>query len=52
MTMGQFLPAEELPAAGSVDEARKPLAADKEIALEAVQLAGEEELANRKVAAC
>jgi len=44
-------PAEALPTIGSVQEARDLLAADKKIALDMVAQAGEEKLANEKVAA-
>jgi len=44
-------PAEKLPTIGSVDEAKKLLAEDKAVALKTVNEAGEEELANRMMAA-
>ena len=44
-------PAEKLPAIGSVDEARKLLAADKLVALQSVEQAGESDLAGRGLAA-
>jgi len=44
-------PAEKLPAVPSVEEARKLLAADKCVALEMIDRAGEDALCNRQVAA-
>ncbi len=44
-------PAEKLPAVGSVDEAKALLSADKALALQMVDLAGEDDLAHKQVAA-
>jgi uncharacterized damage-inducible protein DinB len=44
-------PAEKLPAIGSIEEARKLLSEDKAIALQIIDQAGENDLANREVAA-
>ena len=44
-------PAEKLPAAESVDQVRKLLADDKVIALQMIDRAGEDDLANKQVAA-
>ena len=44
-------PAETMPTVGSVKEAREALAADKQLALDVVARAGEQKLANEKVAA-
>ncbi len=44
-------PAEKMPAAASVEEARKELAEDKVLALAMIEQAGEENLANRMIAA-
>jgi uncharacterized damage-inducible protein DinB len=43
--------AEQMPTVGSVAEARKLLAADRETAFEMLETAGEEKLANEKAAA-
>lgn len=44
-------PAEKLPTVKSVEQARKLLAEDKKVALEMIDRAGENDLANRKLAA-
>jgi uncharacterized damage-inducible protein DinB len=44
-------PAEKLPAIGSIEEARKLLSEDKALALQIIDQAGENDLANREVAA-
>jgi hypothetical protein len=44
-------PAEKLPAIDSLEEAKKRLAADKLVALQMVEEAGEDALANREIAA-
>lgn len=46
-----FPPAEKMPAIESVDEARKLLAEDKALTLKMIEQAGEQELANKQVAA-
>jgi len=44
-------PAEKMPAVESVDQARKLLAEDRALTLKMIEQAGEQELANRQVAA-
>jgi hypothetical protein len=44
-------PAEKLPTVSSVDEAKRLLAEDKAVALQAINKAGENDLANRQMAA-
>lgn len=44
-------PADQMPAASSVDQTKSELAADKKLALEMIDQAGEEDLANKKVSA-
>ncbi len=44
-------PAEKMPSTASVDEARKLLAEDKALTLKMIEQAGEQELANKQVAA-
>jgi hypothetical protein len=52
MTPGDMLPpADKMPAAKSVADARKALAADKELALSMLAKAGEKDLSSKKVAA-
>ena len=52
LSPGEMLPpAEKLPAVTTVDEAKKALWSDKELALQALRQAGESDLDNRKMAA-
>jgi len=44
-------PAEKLPTIGGIDEAKKLLSADKALAIKIVEQAGEENLANKNIAA-